>query len=115
MYRVRFARWEVKTVANGLTFERGRDMPLGMQILAATKIIEQKTDPKLQALMEVDVDCSFCLHATLEPPCADEVPMVFCTKCPYTCPCSECYENSKYEWCGDEEALRRLADMKGEQ
>lgn len=102
-------------MANGLTFERGRDMPLGMQILAATKIIEQKADPKLQALMEVDVDCTFCLHATFEPPCADEEPMVFCAKCPDTCPCGGCYENSKYEWCGDEEALRRLAERKGEQ
>lgn len=101
-------------MANGLTFERGRDMPLGMQILAATKIIEQKRDAKELALMDVDVDCKYCIHALQERPCLYEEPMVSCSKCRHTCPCSGCYENSKYEWCGDEEALRRISDMKGE-
>ena len=102
-------------MANGLTFERGRDMPLGMQILAATKIIERKSDPKLLALMDTDVDCRYCIHAVQEKPCLYEELMVPCSKCTHTCICAGCYENSKYEWCGDEEALRRLAERKGEQ
>lgn len=100
-------------MAGGLRYETGREMPPGMQALAANKFIEIEAGVMLQVLKEVDMDCQFCCHASFEVPCAEETPMVFCDKCKYTCPCSGCRDNSKYEWCGAEEARRRLAKMRG--
>lgn len=99
-------------MANGLRYESGRDMPPGMQALMADKILEIEAAVMLQVLKLVDVDCTFCKHASVDVPCIENVPMVFCDKCPYTCPCSGCIENSKYEWCGAKEALCRLEAIK---
>lgn len=97
-----------KTMANGLRYESSKDMPQGMQALMAEKIVEIEAAVMLQVLKLVDVDCTFCKHASFDVPCIEEVPLVFCDKCPYTCPCSGCIENSKYEWCGSVEAMRRM-------
>lgn len=101
-------------MANGLCYESGRDMPPGMQVLAAGKIIENEAAVMLQALKEVDVDCTFCKHAHFDVPCAEEEGLPSCKKCTYECPCRGCHENSKYEWCGATEARKRLAERKGD-
>ena len=67
----------------------------------------------LAALMEVDVECRFCSRAEAVLPCADETPVPWCRECQRTeCPCFGCHENSRYTWCGAEEALRRLEALK---
>lgn len=101
-------------MSNGLSYESGREMPPGMQMLAAGKIIENEAAVMLQVLQEVDVDCRFCKHTYFNPPCAEEPLFIECGKCQYTCPCRGCHENSKYEWCGATEALKRLAGRKGD-
>ena len=98
---------------NGLCYESGREMPPGMQILAAGKIIENEAAVMLQVLKEVDVDCQYCKYAGFNPPCAEEPFLIECGKCRYACPCRDCHENSKYEWCGATEALKRLSAADG--
>lgn len=125
-------------MAGGLRYETGREMPPGMQELMAKRIIEEivnnaqqvvetciqvteKTVEKiveneslvmLAALKMVDADCSFCKYAGGKLPCEEHSIVFPCVVCRYSnCPCNGCRENSKYEWCGAEEALRRLAEM----
>lgn len=99
-------------MSKGLSYESGRDMPPGMQVLAAGKIIEIEAAVMLQVLKEVDVECAFCKYANFNPPCAEEAAMTTCDKCQYVCPCRGCHENDKYEWCGATEARKRLAKRK---
>ena len=100
-------------MTKGLRYETGRDMPAGMQVLAVGKIIENEAAAMLLVLQEVDVDCQFCKHANFNVPCAETETLPRCKECQYVCPCRECHENSKYEWCGAAEANKRLADLKG--
>lgn len=102
-------------MVNGLCYESGREMPHGMQVLAAGKIIENEAAVMLQVLKEVDVNCQFCKHAGFNPPCAEDTVITPCGACQYpcNCPCRGCHENSKYEWCGATEALRILAVTEG--
>lgn len=104
-------------MAKGLSYGSGRDMPPGMQALAASKFIELEAAMMLQVLKEVDIDCQFCKHAGFGAPCLDEEEeelVTSCDKCQHTCSCRGCYDNSKYEWCGATEARKRLTEMKGE-
>lgn len=99
-------------MGNGLRYETGRDMPPGMQELAAKSILSKEAGVMLQVLKEVDADCTFCARAGMELPCADETPIVLCRECQrMDCPCYGCIENSQYRWCGAEEALKRLAKI----
>ena len=104
-------------MAKGLCYESGRDMPPGMQALAANKMIELEAAMMLQVLKETDIDCQFCRHASFEIPCLDmdeEDMLPSCDICQHVCHCRGCYDNNKYEWCGATEARKRLAEMKGD-
>ena len=88
-------------------------MPPGMQIAAAKAFLCNEAGAMLAVLQQVDVDCKFCVAAGKEPPCIEDEDEPPCTECMYAqCLCKGCVENSKYQWCGAEEALRRLAMMK---
>ena len=101
-------------MSNGLTFERPRDMPLGMRIQAAMKILRRKPDVRMLVIADLDVDCRYCKHTAFNPPCVEEVPMALCDNCEWVCPCRGCNNNSRYEYCGDDEALRRMEQKNGE-
>lgn len=98
-------------MAGGLRYESGRDMPPGMQVLAAGKMLELEAAAMLQAIKQVDMDCTFCKHANCDPPCTRAVPMVFCNNCGYVCHCKGCVDNCRYEWCGAVEARMRMKMM----
>lgn len=100
-------------MSGGLRYESGRDMPPGMQIAAAKEFLCREAGAMLAVLQQVDVDCRFCMHTDEEVPCAEEAVLTGCDKCQHTkCKCCDCKDNSKYQWCGAEEAMRRLAVMK---
>lgn len=100
-------------MAGGLRYETGRDMPPGMQIAAAKEFLCREAGTMLAVLQQVDENCEFCVNAGHEYPCSDVTPEDWCPNCKATdCPCHGCVENSKYQWCGAEEAMRRLAMMK---
>lgn len=100
-------------MSNGLCYESGRDMPPGMQVAMAKKIIEEEAKVRLEVVMELDIDCLFCKHATFDTPCIEKEELPDCEKCQCICNCRGCVDNSKYEWCGATEARRRLAETKG--
>ena len=108
-------REKEETMARGLQYDSGRDMPPGMQVAMARKIIENEVAALMAALKETDADCQFCTHAWNEVPCmdipaTDETVFVACGNCPHKeCPCRNCKDKSDYKWCGAEEANRRLA------
>ena len=96
-------------MAGGLSYDSGREMPQGMQIAAAKQFLGNEAAAMLAVLKLVDVDCEFCINAWNEMPCADTIPEVWCPECKeQKCHCCGCTDNSKYQWCGAEEALRRL-------
>lgn len=101
-------------MAKGLSYESGRDMPSGMQALAAGKFIELEAAMMLQVLKEVDENCVYCKHASFNTPCLQEAVVPSCKKYQHICTCRECYDNSKYEWCGAAEARKRLTEQKGD-
>ena len=90
-------------------------MPPGMQVAMARKIIENEVAALIAALKETDVDCKFCTHAWNEAPCMDlpidsEIFVAGCCTCHHEeCTCHGCKQKSNYQWCGAEEANRRLA------
>lgn len=105
-------------MAGGLRYETGREMPPGMQELMAKRFVEQLKQNAVQnavvmaeVLKKVDVDCEFCKNAGGNTPCNDDSIAFSCDGCAYDCPCNGCRENSKYEWCGADEALNRLGLM----
>ena len=100
-------------MSNGLRYDSGRDMPPGMQIVAAKQFLCNEAGAMLAVLQHVDKECEFCVNAWKETPCWDSIPDEWCPDCKEkSCPCCECVGNSKYQWCGAEEAMRRLAAMK---
>ena len=99
-------------MVGGLHYDTGRDMPPGMQEMAARSILSKEAGVMLQVLKEVDADCQFCARAGMEQPCAAETPIPLCKDCQRTeCPCFGCVDNSGYRWCGAEEALKRLSQI----
>lgn len=114
-------------MAQGLRYEAGRDLPLGMQELLAkhylgqkvTEALTQENAVLLAVLKELDQNCLFCANASnsIVYPCADmniddAIAIGGCKKCPHTnCVCNSCENHSKYNWCGAEEALCRLAQI----
>lgn len=124
-------------MAGGLRYESGREMPPGMQELMAKRIIEeivnnaqqvvetcvQVAEKTVETIVEneslvmlaviktIDADCSFCKYAGGKLPCEADSIVISCAGCQYDCPCNGCRENSKYEWCGAEEAIRRLPEI----
>lgn len=108
-------REKEEKMSRGLQYDSGRDMPPGMQVAMARKIIENEVAALIAALKETDVDCQFCTHAWNEAPCmdipaTDEIIVAGCGACPNEeCTCHSCKEKSNYKWCGAEEANRRLA------
>lgn len=108
-------REKEEKMSRGLQYDSGRDMPPGMQVAMARKIIENEVAALIAALKETDADCQFCTHAWNEAPCmdipaTDEIIVAGCGACPNEeCTCHSCKEKSNYKWCGAEEANRRLA------
>lgn len=108
-------------MAGGLRYETGREMPPGMQELMANRFVEQIRQNAVQnavvmlaVLKTVDMDCEFCKYAGGKMPCAEDSIAFSCDGCQYDCPCNDCRNNSKYEWCGAEEAQNRLVLMQRE-
>ena len=115
------------TMSGGLRYNAGRDMPPGMQELLArhylgqkaTQILTQENTVLLAVMAQVDIDCQFCAHAG-HGSCENttetvEATVEGCISCSHTeCSCHTCHDNSKYIWCGAEEALNRLALMQEE-
>ena len=114
-------------MAGGLRYESGRDLPLGMQELLARHYLGQKVtqtliqeNAVLMAVVKVlDQNCQFCANTSnsIAYPCGDmsiddAIALGGCKKCPHTnCACNSCVDHSKYNWCGAEEALSRLAHI----
>ena len=110
------SREKEENMARGLQYDSGRDMPLGMQVAMARKIIEDEVAALMAALKETDADCQFCAHAWNEAPCMDlpidnESFVAGCDNCPQKeCACHNCRVKSNYKWCGAEESSRRLTE-----